>query len=233
MSARSAQPAGAPASARARAFAERTWAHPRTPALALAVLCLLAFAVIMRAGRGLFFFGDEWAFILDRRGLSPSVFLSPHNEHPVVVGVITYKVLLAVFGLGSYRPYLVTVALFHLVTCVLVWVYARRLLGPRLALVPAALLLFLGAAWEDVVWAFQIAFIGAALFGVLAFIALDDRRDWLACLALVGAVTSSALGLPFLLIAAIRIAWEPTRWRRAWVIAVPVIVLAIILLGYG
>lgn len=221
----------APQSARVRA--ERLWDHPRTPWLVLAALSVLAFAVIIRAGRGLFFFGDEWAFLLTRTGFSPEAIFAPHNEHPVAVGVITFKVLKAVFGMSSYLPYQVMIALLHVATGIAVFLYARRRVGPRLALVPAALMLFLGAGWEDVMWPFQIAFIGAVLFGLVSLLAFDTRKDWLACVALVLACMSSGLGFPFLGIALIEILWDERRWRRLWVVIVPVAFVALSLVGYG
>lgn len=216
-----------------RTRAERLWDHPRTPWLVLAALSVLAFAAIWRAGRGLFFFGDEWAFMLDRRGFSAEVFLEPHNEHPVAVGVITYKLLLAIFGMGSFAPFQVTIALFHIATGVVVYLYARRRLGPHLALVPAALMLFLGAGWEDVMWPFQVAFIGAVLFGLSALLAFDARRDWLACVFLVLSCMSSGLGFPFLGIALIEILFDERRWKRIWVVVVPALFVAVSLLGFG
>jgi hypothetical protein len=225
----------ATAAERLRASSQRLWDRPRTPWIALAALCVAALAAILYSGRGLFFFGDEWAFLLHRRGISTATFLNTHNEHPSTVPVAAYKLLLQLFGMTSYFPYRLAVALLHLATGVLVFLYARRRLGDRVALVPAALMLFLGAAWEDVMWAFQIGFIGSTTFGLLALVALDGgrRRDWLACLALVLSVTSSGLGVPFLLVVAIEIAFDPARLRRAWVIAVPAGVLAIILVGFS
>lgn len=216
-----------------RVRAERLWEHPRTPWLVLAALSVLAFAVILRAGRGLFFFGDEWAFLITRSGFSPEVVFAPHNEHPVAVGVLTFKLLQTVFGMSSYLPYQVMIALLHVATGVAVFLYTRRRVGPRLALVPAALMLFLGAGWEDVMWPFQIAFIGATLFGLVALLAFDARRDWLACVALTLSCMSSGLGFPFLGIALIEILWDERRWRRLWVVIVPVAFVALSLVGYG
>lgn len=222
-----------PAHQDVRVRAERLWEHPRSPWLVLAALCVVAFALILRAGRGLFFFGDEWAFLLTRSGFSPEVVFAPHNEHPVAVGVITFKALQTVFGMSSYVPYQVMIALLHIATGVAIYLYTRRRVGPRLALVPAALMLFLGAGWEDVMWPFQIAFIGAVLFGLVSLLAFDARKDWLACVALVLSCMSSGLGFPFLGIALIEILWDERRWRRLWVVIVPVGFVALSLVGYG
>ncbi|MBE2317438.1 hypothetical protein DVA67_015755 [Solirubrobacter sp. CPCC 204708] len=221
------------ARATAQARAQRAWEHPRTPWLVLAALSVLAFVTIRRAADGLFFFGDEWAFLLHRRGVSLETFFAPHNEHPSAVPVFAYKAQLAVFGMTSVTPFQVLVALMHIATGIVVFLYARRRVGAHLALVPAALMIFLGAAWEDVMWPFQIGFIGSVLFGIVALLALDDRRDWLACAALVLSTMSSGLGLPFLGIALIEILWDERRWRRVWVIVVPALLVAVSLFGYG
>lgn len=220
---------------RVRLQAERLWLHPRTPVVALALLALLAFVVILRAGRGLFFFGDEWAFLLHRRGISLETFLAPHNQHPSVGPVASYKLLLAVFGMDSYLPYRIAVALLHLLCGVFVYLYARRRVGARLALIPAAIMFFLGAAWEDVMWGFQVGFIGAVTFGVAALLALDGgrRRDWLTCLALVVSCTSAGIGLPFLLVVLVIILTQPRPLPRLWVVAVPALAFAVSVFGYG
>ncbi len=201
------------------------------PWVALAVLCAVAFWEIMRAGRGLFFFGDEWAVLLHRRGLSPDTFLRPHNEHVIAIPIAVYKLLLQVFGMTSYRPYQVAVALVHLITCVLLYLYARPRLGPWIALVPTALLLFLGSAWEDILWPFQISFIGSVAFGLAMLLAFDARRDVLAALALLGSLFCSGLGLPVLVIAAVEIALDPQRRRRAWVVVVPALAIGVAVLA--
>ena len=92
---------------------DTTW----LPWLTFALLSLLAIGLIMRAGRDLFFFGDEWAVLLHRRGLSVADFMRPHNEHVIAVPVLTYKLLLAIFGMDSYTPYRLTVTLFHVGAC--------------------------------------------------------------------------------------------------------------------
>jgi hypothetical protein len=203
--------------------------------LALAVLGAIAFYLALRAGRNTTFFGDEWDFIVNRRGISPGVFLKPHSEHPVVVPVAIYKLLLAVFGADSYTPYRAAVALMHVATGVIVYLYCRSRLGSWLALIPASLMLFLGSAWEDIVWPFQMTFIGSVLFGLAAFVSLDGgpRRDWLTCLMLLLSATSSALGLPFIIAVAVELAFDPRRWRRSWVVIVPAAVFAFIVVVLG
>jgi hypothetical protein len=51
------------------------------------------------------FYGDDWWFLLYRRGWSPAVFLDPHLDHIAIAPVLTYKALLAVFGMRSAMPF--------------------------------------------------------------------------------------------------------------------------------
>ena len=99
------------------------------PWLAFTLLAAVAMWLILHAGRGLFFFGDEWAVILHRRGVTPFTILHPHNEHVIAIPVVVYKGLLQVFGMSSYTPFRVTVVLFHIVTCLALYAYARPRLG--------------------------------------------------------------------------------------------------------
>ena len=190
----------------------------------------------MHAGRGLTFFYDEWDFILHKRGISLGTFLQPHGgEQPSVLPIAIYKVMLQVFGLDSYVPYRVLVALFHIGCAVLLYVYARARIGAWWALVPATLLLFMGSAWQDILWPFQIGFLLSIASGIAMLIVLDagPRRDWLACLLLLISFTSSAVGFAFVAIACIELALDPRRWSRAYVVAVPAVVVGIIYLGWG
>ena len=67
----------------------------------------------------------------------------------------------------------------HLRSCVvLLFVYARRRVGDLLALGAAAVVALLGPAWPDILWPFQIGFLGSLAAGIGALLCLDraDRR---------------------------------------------------------
>jgi hypothetical protein len=226
-----------------------TWARPgataarrrpgvpaRAPEAALAVLCAAALVATLHATRGLTFFFDEWEFILHRRGISLSTFLAPHNgQHPSVLPVAVYKVMLQVFGLGSYLPYRLMIAASHLGCAVLLYVYARPRVGAWWALLPTALLLFLGAAWQDILWPFQIGYLFSVASGLGMLLALDGRprRGLLACILLTISLTSSAIGFGFLVAACVELALQPRRVASAWIVGVPLAILAVIFLGWG
>jgi hypothetical protein len=209
--------------------------HPRTPALSMAAVALAAFALVMVLGRRIGFYFDEWNFLLDRRGHALHVFLDPHNEHLVLAPVVIYKVLAAVLGVGHHWPYLAVLALMHVALGTGVFLLARPRVGPWLALALATLILFEGLAYQNIIWAFQISFVGSVLGGVWAWVGLDRpgrRGDVLACAALVFATASSSLGIP--MVVGVGAELLAARRRRAlWVPAVPLALYVLWYLGYG
>ena len=203
--------------------------------MVLGLLSLVAFALILVLGRDTTFYFDEWDFVLGRAGHSADVFLKPHNEHISVVPVLVYKVLFKNVGLAHHWPYLAALALMHVALGMCVFVLARRRVGPWAALIVTALLLFMGLAWQNMVWAFQIGFVGSVLGGVVALVALDTSRrrsDILACVALAFSIACSTLGVPL----ALGVGAELLALRRRsalWVPLVPLVLYGIWYLGYG
>src|SRR5581483_6645218 len=102
----------------------------------------------------------------------------------------------------------------------LLYLHVRRRSGALLGLLAAALLLFLGPGWENVLWAFQIGFLGSILFGLLAWLLLDrpaPLAGGLAAASLLLSVMSSGVGLFFLVAIAAELAVDPGR--RRWLVA--------------
>lgn len=204
----------------------------------LALAMLTAAAVLLDYGSGLTWFQDSWEFLMNRRDPSAAALFDPHNEHIVVVPVLIQEALLRVFGMDSMTPELVVLVALLLATAALLFVYVRRRLGPWPALMAAVLLLFLGPAWQDLLWPFQIGFVGSALCGVGVLLALewDHRRaDPLAAALLVLSVGFSSLGLAFAAAAAVD-ALQRRRERglgRLWVVAAPLLFYAAWYAGWG
>ena len=204
----------------------------------LAALLAAAAAVLLHYGHNLTFFQDSWEFLMHRRHLSADAILEPHNEHIVAIPVLINQALLRVFGMSSMTPELVALVITLLVTAALVFVYVRRRLGPWPALMATALLLFLGPAWQDLLWPFQIGFAGSSLFGLATLLALeneDERWDRAACAFLALSIAFSSLGLAFAVAAAVQLLQQRRRGglRRAWIVAVPLALYAAWWLGWG
>jgi hypothetical protein len=208
----------------------------RAPAFVLAAAIFVFSVLMLYITRKLGFFQDEWSFVTTRLGWSPSVFLRAFNQQPMILTILVYKLLLPVAGLQHTWPYRLALYCMHALCVTLLWQLTRRRLGDWLALVPAALLLVLGVAWEDLTLALQINYLGSIAAGLGALLCLErrDRRgDRLACALLVTAWMWSSVGVPIALGIAVELAWSRRTWRSWWVVAIPLGLYAIWYLGYG
>jgi hypothetical protein len=214
------------------------WLERNGPLLGLGLILLGAAALLLFLDSRLTFFQDTWEFLMNRRSFSIGSILEPHNEHIVVIPVLIQQLLLVVFGMTSAMPEYVLLTVALLVTAVLLFVYVRRRLGPWPALMAAALLLFVGPAWQDILWPFEIGFVGSVLFGIAMLLALerDDRRgDAWACLFLVVSIGFNSLGIAFAAAAAVEfLQHRRSRGsRRIWVVGLPLLLYAAWYLGWG
>ena len=206
------------------------------PTILLIAAMAVSAAVLLYFTSKLTFLLDDWDFLLHRRGVSPGVFLDPHNEHISVAPVLVYKAIQAGIGMESLLPYAVASTAVFLTGVALLFTYLQRRVGGWLALAAVAPILFFGSAAEDLLTPFQIGYFGSVACGIgmlLAFDREDDRGDLLACVLLVGSLTFSSLGLPFLAGAAVQTAIGRDRRRRAYVVLVPAALYAIWWLGWG
>src|SRR3984885_4210852 len=72
-------------------------------------LCLVAgLAVLLHENAHLWFFGDDWEFIVNR-GLHHPIhsIWQPHNEHWSTLPILWYRLLFTLFGL-HYFPYILS-----------------------------------------------------------------------------------------------------------------------------
>jgi hypothetical protein len=189
-------------------------------AAATAVVC----AAILWLSRGYTFYFDEWTFILPA-DTSWTVILQPHNEHPVMLTRLIYAALLGTVGMHTYIPYMAVLLVLHASSVLLLFELVRRRAGELVAVAAAVLLLVLGAAWENLLWAFQIAFVGSVAFGLGALLTIDARSDrmWLAMALLFGSLMFSGIGLFFWIAAAVWLGLTPGRRRDlAWLAPVAI-----------
>lgn len=164
-------------------------------------LALLSTVVVLYLSRHFGFWWDEWTWILERRGVTLATYFEPHNiEHWSTVPIVIYQLLFRAVGIGSYTPYMATLAAFHAINGLLLFATLRRRAGSEIALGAAALLLFLGSAYQDLLWAFQVGYLASISFGLSALLLLDvDRpariRQVAAATLLLASVASSGVGL--------------------------------------
>lgn len=210
----------------------------RAPYLLLAAAFVVSAALILALTWHFTFLQDVWDFLINRRAVTVDSYMLPHNEHIVVIPVAIEQVLIHLFGMTDARPEFVLLTIMLLVTDYLVFVYVSRRVGPWLGLFAALLILFLGPAWEMLLWPFEISLLGSVLFGLAMLLALErgDRRgDLLACLFLAIAVGFSELGIAFIAAALVVVLQSPReRWlRRAYIFVIPVLLYAAWYLGWG
>jgi hypothetical protein len=208
---------GTGALARMIAVIERRWAW------VLAGLLLLSGALLLYMGRGLTFFYDDWDWVLHDYGGGLSYLVVPHVGNISVFPAAVYKALFHLVGLNHYAVFRSVVIVLHLICGALVFVLAERRLSRVHALLAASLILFLGAGWEDLLWAFQVGYMLSITGGLAAWVLIERRGRWTelaTMLCLVVAVGSSSLGIPILVGVAVELAWQ-RRWRSGWIVIVP------------
>jgi hypothetical protein len=182
----------------------------------VAVLAI-ALPLFLYYGRHRWFFYDEWDFLVVRDGASPGDLLRPHNAHWSTVPILVYRMLWRVVGLHSYVPYQLVLVLLHLTAAVLLRVVMRRAgVHPWIATAAASLFALFGVGYQNILWAFQIGFVGALVFGLCHLLLADhdgpvDRRDWLGLAAGTAGLMCSGVGVTMIAVVAIA-----TFARRGW-----------------
>lgn len=227
-------------SVRPAALGERVWERARSddPAFwwsALGLMLAVGAAFLYYETRGTTFWFDEWAWALHRRGSSLWTFLDAYNGHFSLVPVVIYKLLFATAGLRHYGLYRVVVILAQLGCTTLLFVYAQRRVGGFLAVVAAAVLLFFGPGWQDILWPFQVAWLISIGAGIAALLMLD-RGDALgrgaACALTALSLASSGVGVAVAIGVLVDVVFGPRRWRYWWVAVGPLILYLLWSIGY-
>ncbi|MGH2831211.1 MAG: hypothetical protein ACRDK2_00410, partial [Solirubrobacteraceae bacterium] len=201
----------------------------------LGLLILLAGALLLYLGSGLTFFYDEWEFILRDYGGGLHFMLVAHVGNIYFFPAASYKILFHLAGLNHYWVYRLEIVILHLIVGLLVYALARRRVSSVAALLASALILFLGAAWEDLLWAFEIGLLLSVAAGLATWLLLEreDRRgDLAATVCLIVAMGSSSLGIALMVGVAAELAWR-RQLSRAYIVAIPAVLYALWYLNYG
>ncbi|HXC77897.1 MAG TPA: hypothetical protein VNU19_12675 [Candidatus Acidoferrum sp.] len=204
----------------------------------LAFLCVAAFVYVLHLTSYRTFFLDEWTFIVSRRPWDIGLILLPQNGYLTVIPIMVWKLLFATVGLRSYVPYEAALLATHVAVVLLLFVLIRRRSGDLPALAASATLLFLGSGAENIVYAFQINWVGAAAFGLLAMLLLDGQPPFpgrlpAVSLALLCSVMCHTIGIAFVAAVFIELAADPTRRRFLLSLVVPVAALGAWLLVFS
>jgi hypothetical protein len=210
-------------------------------ALVVHVLSLVAgFAVLLYCNRDQWFFGDEWDF-LGHRGVlhAERSIWAPHTEHWSTLPILIYRGLYSVFGLRSYVPYVVVLLLLHVAVAHLLWQVMRRA-GVDLALATAlaAVYVFLGAGYENLLWAFQIGFIGSVALGLAGLLLVNhdgrwNRRDVAAWAVSVLGLLFSGVSVTMVAVAGLTVLMRRGFRDAALTVSVPAVVYGAWFVLYG
>ena len=157
----------------------------------------------------LWFGGDDWFILLDRR-VSPGPgqlgLFEAHYEHWTTVPILAFRGLNALFGVASYWPYVVLLVAVHLAVVVLLWhVMVRAAIDPWLALGFSAIVAVPGAGLENVTNAWQVTLLASIALGLGALLLLPERgplgiRDAGASVLLTIGMMCSGVGITMLVI---------------------------------
>ena len=198
--------------------------RPDLADLVVGLVTAVAFVGILWLGRGMTFFADEWAVIVERP-ITLDNFLQPFNEHWLGVMMLVYRLLLERVGLTTYMPYLALLLGLHVIVVLEVYVLARRWSGASLGALAAVVVAVLGSGFENLYWAMQIGFTGAIALGLGAVIVLDreaTRGRVIAATAMltVGMMTSG-YGIFMLAFVGLSLLFDPRRRRLVLALFVP------------
>lgn len=134
----------------------------------------VSFVVILWIGRDQWFFGDDWAILVPR---NDGAIMVPHVGHWNLVPAVVFPLVRNWLGLGSYLPFLALAVLVHLLVAHLVWRILRRIgTNDWVAAGLSVFVMLLGAASENLLWAFQFGFMGAIALGLAVVLLLDRPR---------------------------------------------------------
>ena len=219
--------------------AERDTRHSPLAVGLLLAICLAAVLVVVLLGTRLTFFNDDWYFLLQRPGLESHAgldsLLAPHNSQSVVLTALAYKILVALFGLSSQFPFRLVLGLAIAAVGVFVFLMVSARAGTPIGLAGAAVIVFLGSAWEDLLFFASLDLVGSLATGLAAVWALQrdtTRRNVSACVLLICSVGFSNVGVPFVIAAGVAILLR-RHPSRLWIAAAPAALFALWWAGYG
>jgi hypothetical protein len=181
----------------------------RRAVAAFAAVGVVSSVFYLVVGRRLWFFNDEWDFLAGRSLGDVHGLFTPHNGHWVTLPIIFYRLMWWVVGLRSYLPYQVLIVALHLLAAWLVRKVMRRAgVAPWIATITAIVLVLFGTGAQDIVWPFQITYVGALVFGLTQLLLADhdgpfDRRDWLGLAAGLAGLLCSGVAVTMVVVVGI------------------------------
>jgi hypothetical protein len=204
----------------------------RATPIALGGAILASSVLILWQGRGTTFGGDDLFYFarlvqqdgaVNQESFGLEYLLAPHNGHLQLVGKLIYEGLFATVG-ADYAVFRLVALAGFLACVVLFFLLCRPRIGEPASLLLCILLLFLGGAWEVMLWPFDLHTSLAVAAGLGALLALErdgPRADLACCLLLIASVLTIEVGLAFLGGVAVSVLLREDRWQRLWIVGAP------------
>lgn len=191
---------------------------------AFAALLVVTAAVFFWAGHGMTFFNLDDLKQFSTISWSPTTFITPLNGHLILFSRLLFHLVASTIGPEYWVLRLCGIAGI-LVMDALLFALVRRRVGPSIALAVTIPVLFLGSAWEALLWPTgDLTVVYAIAAGLGAFLALEEdglRHDLLAGGLLILSLASFTIGVCFAAGVAVLVLRRFDRWRRSWIFAVP------------
>ena len=192
--------------------------------------------VLYIVGRDQWFIRDDWAFIFTREkvhralGLDDMLFMA-QDGHWMTGPILIFRGIHAVFGTGSYWPYLISAMACHVATVFMIRLLSLRIgVEPWTATILAGVFAVFGSGWENIVFAVQLTY-NLSLLGFLVHLYLidhdgpPDRRDVAGVFAGLVVVSSSGFG-PFFIVGTLLFTALRRRWKAAAIATVPTVLVS-------
>ena len=186
------------------------------------------------------FFVDEWMFFTDRRDWTFSALIESHNGHLSIVPAFVYICVFKIFGYDNYEVFRLLALIVHLAICFLVADLVRRRHGWVIATSVGMAVALMGGGYQNILWGFQIGFMGGLLFFLVALRCLQRSINslgllWpiLTCLSVGLSVASASSGLGSLLVILILTLGGANRRRLWWVGIAPLVLYLVWYSQYG
>lgn len=220
--------------------------HPKPPikfgaVVAHYVSLLVGYIALVYAARNQWFVADEWDWLIGRRVLShgasvvdfASLFRA-YNGHWTTFPNLIARGIFSIVGMRTYLPYVSALLLFHVGVAHLLWRIMRR--GGAdgwIATLLAAAFLVLQAGDENLLWAFQIGFVGAVFFGLLEVLLVENvanarwRRDLAGSVSGLVALMFAGPGLVFIPVVLVAVGLRRS-WKAAMRIVAPQLIIFLV-----
>jgi len=201
----------------------QSWTDAR-PGVALGVFVIFeivaALAIVLLIGSDNWFsWYDDKDFLVDRDATDIKGLFEPHFGHWTTLPILVYRALFNLFGL-NYTAFLIVLVFVHLTTAALLRCVMRRAgVGAWTATTMASVLVLYGPGGDNILWSFQITFVGAMAFGLTQLLLADhdgalDHRDAAGLVAGAAALMCSAVG-PLMVVAVGAAVFVRRGWRMA------------------